>query len=209
MAKRQKNNKKTQDEGEVSGFLTAMVLGVTLFFGVVIYFSSEYSFWEKLALQTRQFKSNDVFSLLDTDSAELLEQSFWQIELQGEQAVYQLVKIVKDESKGERERLNAIYALGRLGKNGAKSVNILVSFLRHENENIRGVTVRALGKIGDAAAVFSIEPLLEDEKRWVKEGAQWALSVIKSKSAREILVRHNLDANNILKDGDAMPWIAK
>ncbi len=209
MAKRQKNNKKTREEGEVSSFLAAIVLGVVLFFGVVIYFSSEYSFWEKLALQTRQFKSNDAFSLLNTDSPELLEQSFWQIELQGEQAVYSLLQIVKDESKDERERLNAIYALGRLGKNGAKSVNMLVSFLRHENEHIRGVTVRALGKIADPAAVFSIEPLLADEKRWVIEGAQWALSVIKSKAAREILVRHNLDAKNILKDGDVMPWIAK
>lgn len=207
MLRKKRQKKKGYREDDESIFLVLTTLGMISLLVVVVYFSSEYTFWEKLALQTRQFKKNDAISLLSTDNPELLEQSFWQIELIGENAVPGLLEVALDDSRDEQERLNAIYALGRLKKNGVKAVNNLVGFLRHGSANMRGVTVRALAKIGDESAVFSIEPLLNDKDRWVREGAQWALSTIKSKDAREILKQHQLDGAKIPDANDKLRWL--
>ncbi len=171
--------------------IALIVAGVVGLFLLLIYLSNNFSFLENLASQTRNFKKNDVFLSLASTNEELLEKSYWELEQLGEYAVPRLVKIVEDEDKEEKERLNAIYALGRLGKNGTKALASLVPLLRDDDDDIRGTVVRSVGKIGDASAVFSIEPLLKDKNKWVREGAESALKVIGSRDAKSILLKYH------------------
>ncbi len=188
---RKKTRVNNRQDGVGIKAIALIVAGVVGLFLLLIYLSNNFSFLENLASQTRNFKKNDVFLSLASTNEELLEKSYWELEQLGEYAVPRLVKIVEDEDKEEKERLNAIYALGRLGKNGAKALATLVPLLRDEDDDIRGTVVRSVGKIGDASAVFSIEPLLKDKSRWVREGAEGALKVIDSRDAKSILLKYH------------------
>lgn len=171
-------------------FLAIIISGGVLFVYISAHYGTQYKFFENLISQRSTFKKNDAFTQLNTSNEELLEQAFWQIEQLGKYAVPQLVRIIADDNTAYIERINAIYAMGRLGAEGQKGVNVLLPYLRDKDFQVRGVTVRSLGKIADRGSEHNIEPLLDDESRWVVEGAEIALKKINSSLAKAMLKEH-------------------
>ncbi len=129
----------------------------------------------------------------------LVEQSVFMLEIMGGDAVPHLVREMTDRSNARKTRLNAVYALGRIGPRAARATPSLLPFLRHEEWDFRGEAVYALGKIGPGAAeaVPALIPRLRDPSRWVREGADRALMQIGTPEAKEAVAayRKELQAN--------------
>lgn len=122
----------------------------------------------------------------------LVEQSIFGLELMGDSAVPHLIREITDRRNEKRVRLNAIYAIGRIGQKAQKAVPTLLPFLRHEDADFRGVAVHALGKIGPGAAeaVPLLIPRLRDPSGWVRDGAVWALVQIGTPEAKEAVATY-------------------
>ncbi len=75
------------------------------------------------------------------------------------------------------------YAIESIGKIGSKNdAEFLYPFLNHWDENYRGYTAEALGKLGNPDAIPELRALLENEQfPWVIEAAQKSLKELDSK----------------------------
>lgn len=98
-------------------------------------------------------------------------------------AVNILLEMLEDEENPfyQVSRDNVIIALGKIGDEHATSK--LIDVLKHDKDSfVRGVAANALGAIGDKSAINALENALNDEDKYVRAGASWALKQITGKN---------------------------
>lgn len=98
-------------------------------------------------------------------------------------AVEPLIEALSDPDKYVRHL--AIQGLGYL--HAQQVVPILIDLIQDSNLDIEAV--RALGEIGDSAAIEPLLPLLEDKNRYRREASAGALGQLKAREAFEPLIR--------------------
>ncbi len=116
-----------------------------------------------------------------------VENAMREFEEMGEEAVPHLTAVLRDKDQEKKVHLNAIYALGRLGKDGRRGVSAIITYLRRNDEDFKAVSAIALGKIGKSArdAVVPLSQLLFDESPWVIKSARDALLKIGTEQAQK------------------------
>jgi hypothetical protein len=102
-----------------------------------------------------------------------------------------LIELVQAREHGTARQMLVI-ALGTLG--GTEVVDVLLTLL--DDQDILGHVVIALGKAQDQRALPQLEPLLQNEKAWIRQAAKRSIaqirkrSVLNAASAVRSLTRH-------------------
>ncbi len=179
--------------------LYVLIIGLAAVFGLAIVYqlfiappafnpSEEAKEWVKKEKKSRQLTKNQstkldrALDMLNSSDHMMFEQNRWVFERLGERGVPGLMEVCNSPASSRRERINAIYILGTLGKDSSGAVPSLISILR-ENErddDLKAITLLALGKIGPSArsSLPIVTRLSQDDHRWVRESAQFALKRI-------------------------------
>ena len=110
------------------------------------------------------------------------------LEAEANSAVPLLLKLAENSEETEGVRCHAIWALGMIGKEHELVVPMLVSFLKHPSDLLRGTAASAIGRFGRDAklAVPVLEPLLKDNDRLVRHWAAQSLTQIKGSEAERV-----------------------
>lgn len=74
----------------------------------------------------------------------------------------------------------AIEVIGNMGPEGATAIPALIATSYHAHPIVREEVITSLGKIGVAQkeAILTLENALNDDEKWVRDEAKWALQTI-------------------------------
>jgi predicted NACHT family NTPase len=103
----------------------------------------------------------------------------------------------KLDSRYEREKINSIESLGKIGITG---ISIIFEALKDENLYVRGSAAEALGDIKSDTAVQLLINALKDEDAVVQWRAAKALGNIKSDTAVQLLINALKDKNSNVRE---------
>ncbi len=127
-----------------------------------------------------------AFSMLDTDDQDVFERAVYKMEQMGEAATNRLVDIMEDGDSTDKQRMDAIYVTGRMGKEALGKAEVpVMNFLLDNNPDLRAVSASALGKMKSKNSVSRLINLLDDEDEWVRKSAKKALENIGTRQARK------------------------
>ncbi len=131
---------------------------------------------------------------LDSTNYAMAEAAIYKLEQMSDHAIPYLIREMREDDLSKRKLSNIIYTLGRIGPRAKITVPLLTSFLSHESNDIRAISVIALGKIGRGAqdAVPKLVKLQYDPHEWISESAQKSLKSINTKEARRGLKEFKL-----------------
>lgn len=106
---------------------------------------------------------------LEASEYNFFESAVYNFEKMGEDAVAPLLEHLKNNRNDPSVVNSVIYTLGRLKKNGARAVPILMTYLKNSDYDTKVTTVSALGKIGKPAemAIPKLKALLYDDEDWL------------------------------------------
>lgn len=179
-----------RNDSNLKVYIISAIL-IIAFFGILFFIETRnISILSKLTSTSTNFKRNEAFDLLSTRNSELLEKSIWKIEQMGDAATIVLIRMLEKSRLKTYEKINIIYALGRLKENGIASELVLIEFLSSNNPDIRAVTAKSLGKMKSRLSVPYLKNRLKDKSRWVRTSVITALEEIDSEDSRRILKEH-------------------
>ncbi len=125
---------------------------------------------------------------ISSPNYQVAEKATFYFEQRGAIRVPDLMRWLKRYNDDDKRISAVIYTFGRMGKNSARAVPIIMQYLDYENEEIRKTTMSALGKIGPASepAVPKIAKFLESKDEWTRLLALRSLKNIGTPQAKEI-----------------------
>jgi len=185
-------------ESNLKVYLISIILIIVLFGTLFFLETKNISILSRITSNADNFKKNEAFDLLSTRNNELLEKSIWKIEQMGEAATTVLVKMLEDKKLKTFEKINIIYALGRLKENGIKSELLLIEFLESNNPDVRAVAAKSLGRMKSKTSTYYLKNRLKDKSKWVRTSVIFALKEIDTDDSKKIIENYekSLNSNN-------------
>lgn len=132
----------------------------------------------------------------------LVEKAMYRLMNYKEKALPMVAKIVKARKAPQRQKVNALYLLGRIGNDSKKYLPAIIVALKNDDVDVSSSAAIALGKIGSDRynTVTYLAQYMKKQRGWPQDMAIRALKQINTKESwivlRDYLAEIEVQANS-------------